>query len=259
MKTILSSLIIITISTMSTQTVSAQENLFEARQYQSEDGNLLNYRLLIPEGYDPDVSYPLVLFLHGAGERGDDNSAQLTWGVTRFAEDEIMKKYPAIVIAPQVPAEEFWAHLNWRQTDLETRDEPRMPLALSMEVLDQIIDDYPVDTNRLYITGLSMGGFGTWDAIIRYPDKFAAAIPVCGGGDISKAGLISKIPIWTFHGSLDDVVPPSLSRAMVHAIQEAGGHPGYTEYPGVGHDSWIPVYNDDYVIDWLFSQSLERE
>lgn len=259
MKTIYISFIFLAITTMSIQTVSAQEELFKALQYQNEDGNLLNYRLLVPENYDPDKKYPLVLFLHGAGERGDDNIAQLKWGAVRFAEEKIMEKHPAIVIAPQVPAEEYWAHLNWRQTELQTEAQPRMPLALSMEVLDQVIEEYSVDTNRLYITGLSMGGFGTWDAIIRYPDKFAAALPICGGGDISKAGQIAELPIWNFHGALDEVVPPSLSRAMIHAIREAGGHPGYTEYPDVGHDSWIPVYNDDYVIDWLFAQSREEK
>jgi predicted peptidase len=170
---------------------------------------------------------------------------------------KIMKKHPAFVIAPQVPEGEFWAHLNWRQTDLETEPEPRLPLKLSMELLDKIIEEFPIDSDRIYITGLSMGGFGTWDAIIRNPDKFAAALPICGGGDISNALSISHLPIWNFHGALDQVVPVELSRSMIRALIEAGGTPGYTEYPHVGHDSWIPAYNDDYVLEWLFSQSRE--
>jgi predicted peptidase len=242
---------------ISATTLQAQEDLFVKRVYENIEGEILNYRLLVPVNYDSDQQYPLILFLHGAGERGDDNEAQLKWGVTRFSEKEIMKKYSAFVIAPQVPEGEFWAHLNWRQTDLETESEPRLPLKLSIEVINKIIDEFPIDTSRVYITGLSMGGFGTWDAIIRYPDKFAAALPVCGGGDISRAADIAHIPIWNFHGALDEVVPADLSRSMIHAIIEAGGTPGYTEYPHVGHDSWIPAYNDDYVLDWLFSQSRE--
>jgi predicted peptidase len=242
---------------ISASTLQAQEDLFIKRVYENADGQKLNYRLLVPTNFDADQKYPLILFLHGAGERGDDNEAQLTWGVTRFAEKEIMKKHPAFVIAPQVPEDEFWAHLNWRQTDLETEPEPRLPLKLSIELLDKIIEEFPIDKDRLYITGLSMGGFGTWDAIIRNPDKFAAALPVCGGGDISNAHAIAHLPIWNFHGALDTVVPVELSRSMIHAIIEAGGTPGYTEYPHVGHDSWIPVYNDDYVLEWLFSQTRE--
>lgn len=247
-------ILMISMITMS-QTVHGQEEQFEAREYQNEAGDLLNYRFLIPEGYDPEKKYPLVLFLHGAGERGNDNQAQLKWGVTRFAEKEVMKKHPAFVIAPQVPEGETWAQLNWRETGLDTEPEPRLPLTLSLEVVDLIIETYPIDTDRIYITGLSMGGFGTWDAIIRYPDKFAAAIPICAGGDTRKADRIAHLPIWNFHGVLDEVVPVDLSRSMINALQEAGGNPGYTEYPDVGHDSWIPVYKDDYVLDWLFSQS----
>lgn len=252
--------LILTILLMTTtNSVFAHEDLFESRQYQDDDGNILNYRLLIPGGYDTDKSYPLVLFLHGAGKRGNDNEAQLKWGVTRFAEKEMMEKHPAIVIAPQVPENEFWAHLNWRQSDLKTEAEPRLPLALSLQVVDLISGEYSVDTDRIYITGLSMGGFGTWDAIIRHPDKFAAALPICGGGDISKADQIAHLPIWNFHGALDQVVPADLSRSMMQAIRTAGGTPGYTEYPHVGHDSWIPAYNDDYVLDWLFSQSRNKD
>jgi predicted peptidase len=253
-------LLILTILLMTvTNNAFAQEDLFESLQYQDDDGNILNYRLLIPDGYDRDKSYPLVLFLHGAGERGNDNEAQLKWGVTRFAEEEMMEKHPAIVIAPQVPENEFWAPLNRRQSELKTEAEPMLPLALSLQVVDLIIEEYSVDTDRIYITGLSMGGFGTWDAIIRHPDKFAAVLPICGGGDISKADRIAHLPIWNFHGALDQIVPADLSRSMIQAIRAAGGTPGYTEYPHVGHDSWIPAYNDDYVLDWLFSQSRKKD
>lgn len=115
-----------------------------------------------------------------------------------------------------------------------------------------------IDPDRLYITGLSMGGFGTWDAIQRKPDLFAAAVPICGGGDVSKASHITKIPIWVFHGAEDNLVNPKWSRDMVEAIKRAGGNPKYTEYPGVGHHSWVPAYSDPELFEWLFSQKKKK-
>jgi predicted peptidase len=112
----------------------------------------------------------------------------------------------------------------------------------------------PVDTNRIYITGLSMGGFGTFDAIQRYPNLFAAAVPVCGGGDVSKAAVIAKIPIWIFHGADDAAVNPAYSLEMVDALTKAGAHPGFTQYPEVGHFSWLAAYSDKMMLEWLFRQ-----
>lgn len=233
----------------------AQESEFEAHAFVNSEKDTLNYRLLLPENFEEDKNYPVVLFLHGAGERGSDNESQLAWGVKNFAEEEFRSEHPAIVIAPQVPEDEYWANLNWREEGVSLSEEPRKPLALAYELLQQVVDEYPSDPNRIYITGLSMGGFGTWDLIARHPDTFAAAMPVCGGGDLEQAQSLVDKPIWNFHGGKDDVVPPELSREMISAIREAGGTPGYTEYPDVGHDSWIPAYGDRYALEWLFSQS----
>lgn len=230
------------------------EALYEARKYISELGDTLRYRVMLPEAFVEGEQYPLVLFLHGAGERGSDNTAQLTWGVDAFAADEFRDDHPAIVIAPQVPVGQFWANLNWRSEGAGLMDEPARPLELAHKLVVKYLEDYPVDPNRLYITGLSMGGFGTWDMITRHPDLFAAALPICGGGDPSKAYRIIDIPIWNFHGALDDVVPPELSRDMIQAIWEAGGKPGYTEYPDMDHFSWVPAYGDRFVLEWLFKQ-----
>jgi predicted peptidase len=190
--------------------------------------------------------------LHGSGERGDDNEAQLKWGVMNFASDEVMKMHPSIVIAPQCPGNMTWANLS--QQDIKLEPQPTQPMKLLMGLIEQLKQQMPVDTSRIYITGLSMGGYGTYDAIMRYPDLFAAAVPVCGGGDITKAGAIAHIPLWIFHGALDGAVNPALSRNMVEALTNAGAHPGYTQYPEVGHFSWIAAYSDPMMMEWLFSQ-----
>ncbi len=231
------------------------ELLYEAKEFISDDGDTLRYRIMLPPDMADGQEYPLVLFLHGAGERGSDNTAQLTWGLDAFADEDFRSDHPAIVIAPQAPEQTFWANLNWREEGTRLMDEPSKPLALTYKLLLSTISEYPVDENRIYITGLSMGGFGTWDLIARYPDLFAAAMPICGGGDPAKAHLLTDMPIWAFHGALDNVVPPELSRDMIDAIREAGGLPGYTEYPDMDHFSWIPAYGDRFALDWMFSQS----
>lgn len=229
----------------------SQSNLFSYEKYINAKGDTLNYRLLISD-YDPVSKYPLVIFLHGSGERGDDNEAQLKWGVMNFASDQNMKMHPSIVIAPQCPKNMNWG--NFSYNDMSLRPSPTEPMKLLMELITQSIKNLPVDTSRIYITGLSMGGFGTFDAITRYPDLFAAAVPVCGGGDVTKSALISHIPIWIFHGALDGAVNPVLSQNMVEALTKAGGHPGYTQYPETGHFSWIAAYSDPMMMEWLYRQ-----
>jgi hypothetical protein len=130
------------------------------------------------------------------------------------------------------------------------------PLNLALDLVRDTIRTLPVDADRVYITGLSMGGFGTWTAITQYPDLFAGAMPICGGGDPSAADTLVSVPVWAFHGGADSTVPPERSQAMIEAIQKAGGWPRYTEYPGVGHDSWTQTYADDSALDWLLSQRL---
>ena len=122
------------------------------------------------------------------------------------------------------------------------------------KLLEETMKEFPIDPQRVYVTGLSMGGFGTWDIIQRYPDLFAAALPICGGGDTAQAERLKNMPIWAFHGSIDKVVIPERSRNMIAAIKKAGGQPIYTEYPGVGHVSWTQTYSNHAVMDWLFAQ-----
>lgn len=233
----------------------SQSPLFSFEKYTNARGESLNYRQLVPD-YNKVSKYPLVIFLHGSGERGDDNDAQLKWGVMNFATDQNMKMHPAIVIAPQCPKNMSWS--NFLNKDMQFQPSPTLPMKLLMELIEQAIRTLPVDTSRIYITGLSMGGFGTFDAITRNPGLFAAAVPVCGGGDVSKAKSISHIPLWIFHGALDDVVDPTLSGDMAEALAKAGAHPGFTLYPEVGHFSWIAAYSDPMMMEWLFRQHKKK-
>jgi predicted peptidase len=235
--------------------VKAQPSRFSVEHYINDKGDTLNYRMLYPD-YDTLRKYPLVIFLHGSGERGNDNDAQLKWGVINFATDEMMVKHPAIVIAPQCPDEMSWSNFSRsnNNTMMTLQPQPSKPMQLVMELIRQLIKNMPVDTNRIYITGLSMGGYGTYDAIERYPNLFAAAMPVCGGGDVSKAATIAHIPIWIFHGAEDAAVNPIYSLDMAQALTKAGAHPGLTMYPETGHFSWLAAYSDMNAMEWLFRQ-----
>lgn len=232
----------------------AQPSLWSFEKYKNANGDSLLYRQLYPDA-NRVRKYPLVIFLHGSGERGNDNEAQLKWGAHNFASDKNLTLYPAFVIAPQCPTGAGWANISSRNRDeLTMAPAPSKTMELLMELIQQTIKKFPVDTNRIYITGLSMGGFGTFDAISRYPNLFAAAVPVCGGGDLSKVPLIKNIPMWIVTGAEDSSVSPVYSIEMTRALQKAGAHPGFTQYPEVGHFSWIMAYSDALIMEWLFRQ-----
>ena len=236
-------------------TSHAQTNRFNYAKYTNGKGDTLQYRLLTPD-YDTLRSYPLVIFLHGSGERGTDNEAQLKWGVLNFASDQMMMAHPAFVLAPQCPPNKTWENSTRNRTAKEIHQLPdeSKPMELLMALIHQLIQQNRIDTNRIYITGLSMGGFGTFDAIERYPQLFAAAVPVCGGGDITKASTIAQIPLWIFHGAEDAAVDPAYSISMAAALIKAGAHPGLTVYPETGHFSWLGAYSDLLMYEWLFRQ-----
>lgn len=228
---------------------------FKPLVYKNAAGETLPYRLLTPLRYDSGKAYPLVLFLHGAGERGSDNTITCKNALPEFASDAVMKKYPAFFIVPQVPEDEKWTSVKaWNEAHTIASPEPEKSLRLALEIIEQVRKDYNIDPQRIYITGISMGGYGTWDAIWRHPGLFAAAAPICGGGDPSKAPVIAKMPLWVFHGGADTTVPTPKSREMVAALKAAGGKPKYTEYPGVKHDSWTRTYQNPEFYAWLFAQ-----
>jgi predicted peptidase len=233
---------------------TAADDDYEALVFKGEGDAKLNYRLLKPLSYDAKKKYPLVLFLHGAGERGDDNKGQLRHVAPTYAAKENREKYPCFVLAPQCPGNQQWNNVNWGAKSHTLPEKPSTPAVLTLQLIEQLQKQYSIDADRLYISGLSMGGYGTWDLIARHPDMFAAAVPMCGGADENTADKLTKLPIWNFHGDKDGAVPVSRSRNMIEALKKAGGNPKYTEYPGVGHDCWTGAMKEPELLPWLFAQ-----
>lgn len=241
---------------------AAAPDAYEARTVSvREDGRDVawRYRLMRPAAVDPQATYPLVLFLHGAGERGSDNAKQLAYLPTWLAEPALRREHPCFVLAPQCREGRRWADYDWSdKTSSPQQPEPTADLAAAVAALDAVIQAERVDPDGVSLTGLSMGGYGAWDLAARMPERFAAVIPICGGGDEATAGKLAKLPIWCFHGADDDVVPVARSRSMVAAVQAAGGRVTYTELAGVRHDSWTPAYRDPATVAWLFRQRRGR-
>lgn len=231
---------------------------YEERRVDVADGPAnreFRYRLLKPDAMAPGTTYPVVLFLHGAGERGDDNLRQLKYLPAWLAEPAARDAHPCFLIAPQCRENERWVDVAWGDPQSSPQPpEPGVDLAAALAALDAVLAQEPCDRERVYLTGLSMGGYGTWDLAARMPERFAAALPICGGGDERTAARLATLPLWAFHGDADKAVPVERSRTMIAAVKAAGGMPRYTELPGVGHDSWTPAYRDPKVLDWLFSQ-----
>ena len=194
----------------------------------------LNYLLFLPKDYGKEQGrkWPVIMFLHGAGERGDDLEKVKIHGPPKIVEGR--PDFPFIVVSPQCPADKWW--------------DPQELVAL----LDEVLANYDADPDRVYLTGLSLGGYGTWSTAIAYPDRFAAIAPVCGGGNPRQVRRIKDMPVWVFHGEEDEAVPIARSEEMVNALQQAGAAAvKFTRYPGVGHDSWVPAYNDQALYDWF--------
>jgi len=233
-------------------TVAAQrESAFLAKTYQNSRGETMPYRLFVPEGYNKRKKYPLVLWLHGGAGRGNDNLKQISGGNTIgshiWTATENQSKHSCFVVAPQCPDNELWATLDTAK--------PTEQLRLVFELLENLQSIFTLDAQRLYITGQSMGGFGTWSAISQHPIMFAAAIPVCGGGDEFAAPKLTKMPIWAFHGERDEAVSVERSRKMIAAIRQAGGMPKYTEYKGADHVIWDKVFSEPELLTWMFAQN----
>ena len=212
--------------------------LYENRQHVGKAGRRLRYDLMTPGNYDPKKKYPLVLCLHG--------SAGSTQAARVLAGPEMRAKYPCFVLAPETLVGEAWGP---RPFDAMADVQP-----LVLEIIAALQNEFSVDSKRFYVTGQSGGGFGTYAFIIGNPGLFAAAAPVCGTGDTTKAGRIAKIPIWIFHGDQDGLVPVRKSREMFEALKRAGGEPKYTEYKGVKHNSWDKAYATEEFWEWLFEQ-----
>lgn len=244
---------------LSCHILSAQsvEQAYESYQYQN-DGTSLQYRMMLPPDFDKEKMYPVILFLHGMGERGTDNKTQLTHGAQFFLDS--IQKYPSIVIFPQCPPTDYWANLYRpdeggasRRFTYHTDEDPHPSLGLVIGLLDSLMQEPYTDEERLYVSGLSMGGFGVWELLWRIPEKIAAAIPICGGGPTKMASKMNEVPIWAFHGTKDNVVHPRLSANLVKAVQQAEGRAKITLLPDVNHNSWDPAFADPEYLKWLFS------
>jgi len=197
------------------------------------------YLLFLPEGYgEKKQRWPVILFLHGAGERGDDLKKVKKHGPPKIVEKQ--KDFPFIVVSPQCPSQDWW-------TD---------KVEVLTNLLDDIVSRYDVDTDRIYLTGLSMGGYGTWTLAAAHPDRFAAITPICGGGKRFMALTLKDVPVWAFHGAKDGVVPPKESEEMVKAIKARGGEAKLTVYPDAGHDSWTATYNNQELYDWFLKHRI---
>jgi len=231
-------------------------NLFEKHLFVGKRGSRLPYRLLRPKNVVRSERYPLVVFLHGAGERGSDNNLQLKWCVNDFAKPDMQAKHPCFVVVPQCPKGGKWVDTPWDQSrSFPMPAEPSPSMRSLIGLIDRLEREMPIDSNRLYLGGLSMGGYGVWDLVARQPKRFAAAFPICGGGDPAKAKSIAHIPLWVFHGAEDEIVPVARSQEMIDALKSAGAKSvRFSNYPGVGHHSWLNAFAEPELSDWLFSQ-----
>ena len=223
------------------------------------ENDTLNYRILKPLNYDPNKQYPVHLFLHGSGERGKDNSSQLTHGGSLFLKKENREKYNSWVIFPQCSKNDRWPSISsdlWDQVFENKIKKPNKSLGLVIRLMDEFIEKKDVDNQRIYLSGLSMGGMGAFEILYRRPDMFAAATPICSNGITQLAKLFAnKVPVWIFHGSNDKVVSPKNSLEMARAIIESGGSPKMTLYADVDHNSWDNAFAEKDFLKWIHSKT----
>lgn len=259
MKRILTALCILLLTATAIRAQMPDTTKFKACTY-TEGRETLLYRLYqSPAVSSPDACAPLVLFLHGAGERGNDNVSQLLNCMGAFVADSIATRYPFRLLVPQCPEDIKWVDTDWTLLHHDMLPEPTAPLRLALDLIDMMVSLHLADPAQIYVSGLSMGGFGTWEALQRRPDLFAAAIPICGGGDPAYADRLVDIPIRAFHGEDDTVVYTSRTRDMEKAILDAGGKKFKAKYyPKTGHGSWIPAFKEPGILAWLFSNKKEK-
>jgi predicted peptidase len=243
---------------------SAQDSALYRKEIFRKGKDSLNYRIMYPSKYDVNKKYPVILFLHGAGERGSDNSKQLLHGGKLFADSANRARFPAFVIFPQCPQNDFWAKIEREQapgTDslggfhFISEGNIGKSLGLVVNLIDSFAKTPQVNTKKIYLGGLSMGGMGTFELLWRKPGFFAAGFPICGGGDAGKVNIYATdFPVWIFHGGSDPVVPVSNSRLMAGELRKAGANVRYSEYPGVGHNSWDNAFAEPQMLEWIFGQ-----
>jgi predicted peptidase len=224
------------------------------------NGDTLPVRILYPENFDPSKKYPLMLFLHGRGESGNDNEKQLIHGSKMFLNPAFRKQSPAVVIFPQCSNDSYWANVNIvnnekgkRSFDFQKGGKPTIAMKLLLAYLDELEDLNYLDHNRFYLGGLSMGGMGTYELLRREPKAFAAAFAICGGDNIKNVKKYRKVPLWLFHGEKDDVVDPQFTKNIAQELQKRGADYKLTIYPNANHNSWDAAFAEKDLLPWLFS------
>ncbi|GAA3515040.1 dienelactone hydrolase family protein [Aquimarina addita] len=245
---------------------SAQEDRTYDKEIFIKDLDTLHYRILWPVDFSENKEYPVVLFLHGAGERGNDNEKQLTHGSDLFLNNEFSSEFPSILIFPQCPEDDYWSTVNIDRNkkgrekfNFSYTEKPTKSLSLVIDLMDTMVQKKYTKDNQIYIGGLSMGGMGTFEMLYRRPSMFAAAFPICGGGSPNAASAYSKkVALWVFHGAHDTVVDPTFSIEMVQAILKNGGFPRFTLYDFANHNSWDAAFAEPGLLHWLYAQKKEK-
>jgi predicted peptidase len=234
---------------------------FLNRVHKSADGTEAKYVVFVPHNYQSDKLYPVILFLHGAGEWGHEGRKQVEVGLGPAVRKR-EKTFPFIVVFPQSQKKTWPINAQDRQeidNILATWSEQDAEGKRALGMLDEVMKEFHGDPERVYLTGLSMGGFGTWNLAASQPDRWAAIVPICGGGNPENAAKLKDLPCWCFHGDADTAVPVARSREMLKALWAAGGHPNYTEYPGVGHNSWDNAYDTPGLYEWFLKHRLKKK
>lgn len=244
--------------------VATSSNAQDFKKY--DRGNFIKgkdsiyYRLLFPKNFDPKKKYPILFFLHGSGERGNDNEKQLTHGGKLFLKESVRKQFPAIIVFPQCSSDSFWANVDLtdksgkERFNFLTGGKPTKSMHALLGMIDNFLDKPYVDKNKVYIGGLSMGGMGTYELLRRKRKMFAAAFAICGGDNVANVRKYKKTPLWIFHGEKDNVVPVVLSTIISDQLQVLGVAPKITLYPKDNHNSWDSAFAEPELLPWLFSK-----
>ena len=242
-------------------TAHAQDMSLYQKKWIVQGKDTMPYRLLLPENYDVAKTYPVIFFLHGSGERGNDNEKQLTHGAALFLKPELREKHPAIVVFPQCAIDGYWSNVlrTFDSTQKITYNfvaagEPTADMRLLQQLVKYILHTYRVKGSQVYVGGLSMGGMGTFELVRRMPGIFSAAFPICGGAVPSTAKAMKGVKWWIFHGGKDDVVDMSFSRKMAEALKKEKAEVRFTVYPEANHNSWDRAFAEPALPDWLFAQ-----
>ncbi|MFO1476423.1 MAG: prolyl oligopeptidase family serine peptidase [Verrucomicrobiota bacterium] len=227
---------------------------FIGTNFAGAHGGSLPFQVFVPAPSTAAARPPLLVFLHGSGELGNDNLQQVPHVPAVFVSSENQARHPCFILAPQCPTNDSWSNFPEFPANARAAAEPTTSTRLVLELVEAFVRAGLVDPARVYITGISLGGEGTFDMVSRRPELFAAAVPVCGIGDASRAAQMKRVPFWVFHGDQDPINPVRFSREPVEAMKAQGGTPRYTEYPGMGHEIWVRAYAEPGLVEWVFEQ-----